>query len=51
MLERFEQLFRKPPMKKVSRVIGFFKKNLALINDKYVVAELTIVIKETTDDL
>ena len=51
MLERFEQLIRKPPMKKVSKLKEFFKSCLALINDKYNVAKLKTLIEETPDDL
>ena len=51
MPERFEQLIRRSPMKKVSKLKEFFKSCLALINDKDVVAELTALIEETLDDL
>ena len=40
MPEQFEQLIRKLPMKKVSKLKDFFKICLALTNDKGVVAEL-----------
>ena len=50
MPERFEQLIRKPPMKKVSKLKYFFKSCLVLINDKDVVAELTTLIEEILDD-
>ena len=46
--ERFEQLIRKPPMKKVSKLKEFLKSCLVLINDKDVVTELTAFIEETT---
>ena len=49
--ERFKQLIRKPPMKKVSKLKEIFKSCLALINDKDVVAELTTLIEETPEDL
>ena len=45
MLERFEQLIRKPPMKKVSKLKEFFNFFLSLINNKDVVAELTTLIE------
>ena len=51
MPERFEHLLRKQPMKNVSKLRGFFKICLALINDKDVVTELTTLIEETTKDL
>ena len=51
MPKQFEQLIKKAPMKFFSKHKEFFKSFLALINDKYVVAELTTLIKETTDDL
>ena len=51
MPEGFEQLIRKKPMKKVSKLKEFFKICLALINDKDVVVELTTLIEETRDDL
>ena len=38
-------------MKKVSKLKEFFKSCLALINDKYVITELTSLIEETTKDL
>ena len=50
MLERFEQLIRKPLMKKVSKLKEFFKSCLALINDKSVVTEMTSLIEETPED-
>ena len=37
-------------MKKVSKLKEFFKICLALINDKYVVAELTTLIEEKSKD-
>ena len=46
-----EQLIRKPPMKKVSKLKEFFKSCSELINDKDDVAELTTVIEETPYDL
>ena len=49
--ERFEQLIRKPPMKKVSNIKEFFKNCLTLIHDKDVVTELTSLIEEMTKDL
>ena len=51
MPEGFEQLIRKKPMKKVSKLKYFFKNCLALINDKDVVAELAALIEETPDYL
>ena len=51
MPELFEQLIRKPPMKNVSNIKEFFKICLALINDKDVIAKLTTIIEETSDDL
>ena len=38
MPKRFEQLIRRPPTKKVSKLKDFFKKKLALIHEKNVVA-------------
>ena len=51
MPERFEQLIRKPPMKKVSKLKEFFKSFLALIHDKDVGAKLKTLIEETIEDL
>ena len=51
MLERFENLIRMPPMKKVSKLKEFFKSCLAIINDKDVVTELTTLIEETPEHL
>ena len=51
MPELFEQLIRRPPMKKVSKVKDFFKSCLELIHDKDVVTEFTTLIEETTKDL
>ena len=51
MPERFEQLIKKSPMKKVSKLKEFFKSCLALINDKDDVTELTTLIEETPYDL
>ena len=51
MPKRFEQLIRKAPMKKVSKLKYFFKSCLALISDKYVLAELTTLIAENPHDL
>ena len=42
--ERFEELLRKQPLKKVSNLKYFFKSCLALINDKDVVVELKTLI-------
>ena len=50
MLEPFEQLIRKPPMKKVSKLKEFFKSFLSLIHDRDVVAKLTALIEETLED-
>ena len=50
MPKQFEQLIKKPPMKKVSKLKEFFKSCLSLINDKYVVVELTTLIEETLED-
>ena len=49
--EQFEKLFRKKPMKKVSKIKEFFKNCLALINDKDAITELIALIEETPDDL
>ena len=49
--EQFEKLFKKKPMKKVSKIKEFFKNCLALINDKYAIIELITLIEETLDDL
>ena len=43
-----EQLLKKPPMKKFSKLKEFFKIFLALIHDKDVVTELEALIEETT---
>ena len=51
MPKRFEELIRKTPMEKVSKLKEFFKIFLALINDKDVVVELTSIIEETPEDL
>ena len=51
MPERFEQLIRKKPMKKVSKLKYFFKIFLVLINDKDVVAEILALIEENPDDM
>ena len=48
MPEIFEQLLRKQPMKKVSKIKEFFKSCLALIHDRYVVADLITLIEETS---
>ena len=45
MLEWFEQLIKKPPMKNVTKIKEFFKSFLALINDKDVIPELTTLIE------
>ena len=48
MPEIFEQLIRRPPTKKVSKLKEFFKSCLALIHDKYDVIELEKLIEKTT---
>ena len=48
MPEHFEQLMRKPSVKKVSKLKEFFKSCLALINDKDVVIELIALIEENS---
>ena len=49
--ERFEQLIRKSPMKKVSKVKYIFKSCLPLIHDKDDVMELIALIEEKSEDL
>ena len=49
--ESFEQLIRRPPTKKVSKLKEFFKSCLALIHDKYVVTELTTLIEDNMTDM
>ena len=51
MLEIFEQLIKRPPTKKVSKLKDFFKSCLALIYDKDVVIELTALIEDNTEHL
>ena len=51
MPEIFEQLIRRPPTKKVSKLKEFFKIFLPLIYDKDVVSESTTLIEDTIDDL
>ena len=46
--EWFEQLNRKSPMKKVSKLKYIFKSCLALIHDKNDVVELTALIEENS---
>ena len=51
MPERFEQLNRNPPTKKVSKLKDVFKICLALIHDKYAIAKLTTLIEDNTVDM
>ena len=51
MPKRFEQLIRKPPMKKVSKIKDLFKRFLALIHDKDADAEFPALIEETLEGL
>ena len=45
MPKRFEQLLKKKPMKRVSKIKEIFKICFALLNDKDVVVELTTLIE------
>ena len=47
----FEQIIKRPPTKKVSKLNEFFKICLALIHEKYVIAELTTLIEDNIADL
>ena len=47
----FEQLIRRLPTKKVSKLKEFLKICLELIHDKYVVEKLTTLIENTSEDL
>ena len=51
MPERFEQLFRKQLIQKVSKLKEFFKICLLLIHDIDVFVELTALVEETRDEL
>ena len=51
ILERFEQLFKKQPTEKVSKLKYFFKIFLSLIRNKDVVAKLTTLVEETQEEL
>ena len=51
MLERFDQLFRKEPVEKVSKLKEFFKSCLAIIQDKDVVAEFIALIEEPQEEV
>ena len=51
MPEIFEQLIRRIPTKKVSKIKEFFKICLALIHDKDVVMELVALIEDNTPDM
>ena len=44
----FEQLIRRPPTKKVSKLKEFLKSCLELIHEKYVIVELTTLIEDNT---
>ena len=47
----FEQLIRRLPTKRVSKLKDFFKSCLALIHDKDVVTEFTSLIEYNTTDM
>ena len=49
--ERFDQILKKKPTRKVSKLKYFFKSCLALILNKDVVSELRILIEENTEVL
>ena len=50
ILKIFEQLIRKHPLKKASKLKEFFKNFLSLIHDRDVVAKLTTLKEETPKD-
>ena len=47
MPERFQQIFHKNTLEKVSRINLFLSSCLALIEDKYAITELQALIEET----
>ena len=47
----FEQLIKRPPTKKLSKLKDVFKSCLALIHDKDVVGVLTTLIEDNTIDM
>ena len=51
MPERYEQLIKRLPTKKVSKLKEFFNFFLSLIHDKDVVTGLTTLIEENTEDM
>ena len=51
MLERFDQLFRKEPVEKVSKLKEFFKSCLELIQDKDIVVEFIALIEEPQEEV